>query len=75
MITVNRILLSHAEMAEDVIEGFLGGDESACDFGEGIEGEAEVFGHEVGGGMRLQACEHSVEMVGGSKKGIIMTRG
>ena len=75
MITANRILFSHAEMAEDVVEGFLGGDESACDFGERVDGEAEVFGHEVGRGMRLQACEHSVEMVGGGKKGIIMTRG
>ena len=34
-------------MLKDVIEGLLGGDLAAGDFGEGIEGEAEVFGKKV----------------------------
>jgi len=41
------LLFAHAEMLEDVIEGFLWGDLTAGDFGEGVEGEAEVFGEEV----------------------------
>ena len=36
--------LSHAECAEDVVQGFLGGDLTASDVGEVVEGEAEVFG-------------------------------
>ena len=41
--TVNRILFSHAEVFEDVVEGFLGSDLAAGDFGEDVEGLAEVF--------------------------------
>ena len=47
VIDANRDLLSHAESAEDVVEGFLGGDLSASDVCKMIEGEAEVFGKEV----------------------------
>ena len=45
--TVNRILLSHAEVAEDVVEGFLGGDGASGDVGKIGEDEVEVFGEEV----------------------------
>ena len=41
-------LFSHAEMGEDVVEGFLGSYLSfASYFGEVGEDEAEVFGKEV----------------------------
>lgn len=32
VMTVNRILFSHAEVLEDVVEGFLGGDLTSGDF-------------------------------------------
>ena len=41
------LLLADAEMFEDVVEGFLRCDLSAGDFGEDVEGLAEVFGYEV----------------------------
>ena len=40
-------LFAHAEMGEDVVEGFLGGDGAAGDVGKGGEGEAEVLGNEI----------------------------
>ena len=40
-------LLSDAEMGEDVVEGFLGGDGAAGDVGERGEGKAEILGDEV----------------------------
>ena len=40
-------LFSDAEVREDVVEGLLRCDLSACDVGKGIEGESEVFGKEV----------------------------
>ena len=36
-------LFSHAEVGEDVVEGFLGGNLATGDFGEDVEGLAEVF--------------------------------
>ena len=38
------ILFSHAEVLENIVESFLGGDLSAGDFGEDVKGLAEVFG-------------------------------
>ena len=40
-------LLSHAEMGEDVIEGFLGCDFAAGDLSYVVEDLAQVFGYEV----------------------------
>lgn len=54
-------LLSHAEMAEDVVESFLGGDLTAGDVGEMVEGEAEVFGEEVTGEVGVEAFEDTEE--------------
>ena len=36
-------LLSHAEVGEDVVKGFLRGDLAASDFCENVEDLAEVF--------------------------------
>ena len=41
--TVNRILFSHAEVGEDVVEGLLWRDLAASDFGKDVEGLAEVL--------------------------------
>ena len=49
VIDANCYLLPHAEVGKDVVEGFLGGDGTAGDFGERGKGEAEVFGDKVGG--------------------------
>lgn len=46
--TVNRILLSHAEVGEDISEDFVGGDLTTGDFGKGIKDLAEIFREEVG---------------------------
>lgn len=54
-------LLSDAEMAEDVVESFLGGDLAAGDVGEMVEGEAEVFGEEVTGEVGVEAFEDTEE--------------
>lgn len=54
-------LLSYAEMAEDVVESFLGGDLTAGDVGEMVEGEAEVFGEEVTGEVGVEAFEDTEE--------------
>lgn len=54
-------LLSDAEMAEDVVESFLGGDLTAGDVGEMVEGEAEVFGEEVTGEVGVEAFEDTEE--------------
>ena len=54
-------LLSDAEMAEDVVESFLGGDLTASDVGEMVEGEAEVRGEEVTGEVGVEAFEDTEE--------------
>ena len=54
-------LLSDAEMAEDVVESFLGGDLTAGDVGEMVEGEVEVFGEEVTGEVGVEAFEDTEE--------------
>jgi len=54
-------LLSHAEMTEDVVEGFLGCDLTAGDVGEVMEGEAEVFGEKVAGEVGVEAFEDTEE--------------
>ena len=61
VIDANRDLLSDAEMAEDVVESFLGGDLTAGDVGEMVEGEAEVFGEEVTGEVGVEAFEDTEE--------------
>ena len=38
------VLFPNAEMGEDIVEGFLGGDGAAGDVCKGVEGEAQVFG-------------------------------
>lgn len=53
--------LSDAEMAKDVVESFLGGDLTAGDVGEMVEGEAEVFGEEVTGEVGVEAFEDTEE--------------
>ena len=53
--------LADAEMAEDVVESFLGGDLTAGDVGEMVEGEAEVFGEEVTGEVGVEAFEDTEE--------------
>ena len=59
-------LFTHAEMREDVVEGFLGGDGAAGDFCKLREGEAEVFSDEVGGEGGMQAVKDPVEGVVGT---------
>ena len=54
-------LLTDAEMAEDVVESFLGGDLTAGDVGDMVEGEAEVFGEEVTGEVGVEAFEDTEE--------------
>ena len=40
-------LLADAEVLEDVVEGFLGSDLAARDFGKNVEGLAKIFRKEV----------------------------
>ena len=50
VIDANRNLLSHAEVREDVVEGFLGGNLAFAGYLSKVgEDEAEVFGKEVAG--------------------------
>ena len=64
--------LAHAEMAKDVVEGFLGGDLTAGDVGEMVEGEAEVFGNEVGGEVRGEAVDDAGEGVVSMAEGFVV---
>ena len=50
-------LFSHAELGEDVVEGFLGGDLTTGDVGKVVEGEAEVFGKEVAADLLMEAVD------------------
>ena len=65
--------LSHAEVGEDVVEGFLGGDAASGDVGKGIEGEAEVFGKEVSAQVGVQAVKDALEAGVGTGEGLIVT--
>ena len=53
-------LLSHAEVSEDVVEGFLGGDLTAGDFGEDVEDVAEIFGEEVTADAAVKAFDDTM---------------
>ena len=53
-------LLSDAEVAEDVVEGFLGGDLTAGDFGEDVEDVAEIFGEEVTADAAVKAFDDTM---------------
>ena len=72
MITVNRILFSHAEMGEDVVEGFLRSDLAACDFCQGVDDLAEVFGKEVSTKFCLEARDDTLEVGMGTGEGIVV---
>ena len=65
--------LAHAEVGEDVVEGFLGGDAASGDVGKGVEGEAEVFGKEVSAQAGMQAVKDALEAGVGTGEGLIVT--
>lgn len=64
--TVNRILLSDAEMREDVVKGLLRCDTIlARDVGKVIDDQAEIFGKEVGREAGAHPCYDTLEILMG----------
>ena len=51
--------LSHAEMLEDILEGFIGCDVAACDFTKVGEGDAKVFCKEVAVELVVETIDDS----------------
>ena len=64
---------AHAKVLENFIEGFLGGDLTASDFGKNIKGLAEIFGKEVAAESLLQAIDDTLDAVVRTKQSIVMT--
>ena len=59
-------LFAHAEVLENVIEGFLGGDSTTGDFGKNIKGLAEIFCEEI----TAELLRHAVQDTGNAVVGI-----
>ena len=72
MITVNRILLSDAEVLKNITKDFVGGDLTTGDFSKGVEGEAEVFRKEVTTQVVVEAVEDTLEMFVGTSQGVVV---
>ena len=72
MITVNSILLSHAEGGEDVLEDVLGGDFAAGDFSEVMEAAAEVFGNKVGRSLIGKGLLRTTKGLKSLPKGVVV---
>ena len=66
-------LLSHAEVGEDIVKGFLRGDGSASDFSKDVEGLPKIFTEDIATELHLQAVEDPLDGFVGSDKGIVMT--
>ena len=64
-----RLLLSHAEVAEDVSQHFVGLDFAACYFAKGVETTAEVLTYEVGGQTGGKSVEYSLYVGKGGVEG------
>ena len=59
-------------MAEDVVEGFLGGDLAAGDFGEDIEDIAEIFGEEVTADTAVKAFDDAMQTLLGTAENFVV---
>ena len=70
--SIGNKLLSHAEVFKDISEYFVGGYLAACDFGEGVECEAKVFGKEIATESVVEAVEYTLKMFVGASQGIVM---
>ena len=71
--TVNRILLAHAKVLEDVSQYFVGGDLAACDFGESVKCLAEVFTEKVAAKLYLEAIDDTLDAIVSTNQSIVMT--
>ena len=72
VIVGNCKLLAHAEVGEDVVEGFLRGDLAAGDFGEDVESLAEVFGEEVTAQFVVETFDDAPDAVVGTEESIVV---
>lgn len=53
----------------------MGGDLAAGDVGEGVEGEAEVFGEKVAAEFHRHAVKDALQMFVGASEGVVMAGG
>ena len=70
--TVNRILFSHAEVFKDISEYFGGSNLTAGDFGEGVNGLAEVFAEEIAAELHLETIDDALDTVVSTEEGIVV---
>ena len=59
----DNVLLSHAELREDILKGFIGGDFATDDFGEVVDAGAEVLTEEVGGEVGVKGILYADDVV------------
>ena len=66
-------LLSHAEMFENVLEGFIGCDGAACDVAKMGEGDTKVLGKEVTTKLEVKTFLNTGKGFMSTEKGFVMT--
>ena len=65
-------LLAHAEMGEDVVEGFLWSNLAAGYFGKDVKGLAEVFAKQVAAEAVVEAVNDAAQALAGTKKSLVV---